>query len=391
MLKSTILLLTLLCAGCAALTSEVDDEGLVYHLPRSRLTIAVWEHREEATGRVWYLLGGIGTKDGDSTNVATDEIVETPFPDRKHRYVIKYHANKFSDDRLCMSRATNGLLHDVHFAADDRTPQIVFNISRFLSGAFGPQQAFYTEAKPDEGATIRSRAFSAHVDPFEDSDVEAFNEALRNVLGASLRLDVSRLREIASISKQAWPESCDRRTGCDPRAWRAVCAPENICYRTKLKLPIDLYRGQQMLDRKYTDVINAWDIGAISIERTFMVQKITKLRFQDGALVSAIVRKPSEVEEVSLLPIHILNAALITPSGLLVAALTPNTAASSSATLAAMEKLTEKVADLNKSATSLAPAPTVISNESYKLSCQAGKRGGTTINLLATTPLAEVD
>jgi hypothetical protein len=40
----------------------------------------------------------------------------------------------------------------------------------------------------------------------------------------------------------------------------------------------------------------------------------SKFRFDDGVLIGAVIRKPSEVEELSLLPLHVIYAALATPS-----------------------------------------------------------------------------
>ncbi len=88
------------------------------------------------------------------------------------------------------------------------------------------------------------------------------------------------------------------------------------------ELPIDLELDGVPIDVKYADVVNARDIGSISVQRAFLVQKITKLRFDDGALLAAIIRKPSEVEEVTLLPLNVVNAVLSTPSGLWQAAFT---------------------------------------------------------------------
>ncbi len=65
------------------------------------------------------------------------------------------------------------------------------------------------------------------------------------------------------------------------------------------------------MDSGYADIINAWDFGPISAERAFLVQKLTGLRFQEGALASAVVRKPSEVEELTLLPLNVVYAVVL--------------------------------------------------------------------------------
>jgi hypothetical protein len=387
--RLALLLLAALSGGCVALRSELNDQGMVYHLPKSILSIAIWEHFDQDTGRVWYHLGGVkegAPAEGDASNL-TDEIKPTTIPDPRHRYVIKYRPSPFSDDRLCLSRSPSGLLHDVQFAADDRTPQVVFNVARFISGAVGAAKpAYFVEERSKEpGKGIRRRAYSARVDPFEDDDIEAFNQALRNVFRAPLRVDFHRMREIVEPSKRAWPKGCDRH-GCSKHAWEQVCAPEHICYRTKLKLPIDLYLGKSQIDIKYAEMINAWDIGAISVTRAFLVHKITKLRFQEGALVAAVIRKPSEIEELSLLPIHVLNAALITPSGLWAAAFSANNALAGPL-INQMATLTTNVQNLETALRQVAPDAGVTganipgAGESYNLDCRAPGRGQS-INLL---------
>lgn len=203
--------------------------------------------------------------------------------------------------------------------------------------------------------------------------------------GSGVRLDVNRLREMAQPSRSAWPKECGLKD-CAREVWQRVCAPEHICYRTKISLPLDLYRGRKLVDMKYAEVINAWDIGAISVTRAFLVHKITKLRFQNGVLVSAIVRKPSEVEELSLLPIHVLNAALITPSGLWAAAFTAN-AADESKMLQDMNSLATQVQGLNAKIDGLvtgtgADLTTGQATENYALDCREAQQRSVSINLL---------
>ncbi|MDX2288449.1 MAG: hypothetical protein NW217_06470, partial [Hyphomicrobiaceae bacterium] len=144
-LRGLLPILGLACASCAGdfgLTSGIGDtEGVVYHLPKTILEITVREYRSIADDRVWYSIGGPSAlADGNSkqaevpgSNRIRDQIV----PDLRHRYVVKYHPSKLSDDRLCISRKPNGLLHDVQFVADDRTPQVVFNIAQFVGGFGG--------------------------------------------------------------------------------------------------------------------------------------------------------------------------------------------------------------------------------------------------------------
>lgn len=319
----------LVCASCAGdlgLTSGTgDEEGIVYHLPRTILEITVREYRHVADDRVWYSLGGPKSSDNpgniaDTNSSAADvptinRIRSETVPDLHHRYVIKYHPSHMSDDRLCISRKPNGLLQDVQFAADDRTPQIVFNIAQFVGGLGGSK--VYFNQNPADTNAVTMRSFTAKVDPFdpEEKDVNAFNNSLKRIFKVNLKLNFKKLvEEVRSVANL--PPGCSQANGCPTASWGVPCDHDHICYRTKLKLPVGLDLDNKPIDAKYAEVINPWDIGSISVTRAFLVKKVTKLRFEEGALLAAIIRKPSEVEEASLMPLNVMNAILTVPSGL---------------------------------------------------------------------------
>lgn len=307
--------LTAFFSGCTALTSELKDEGVIYHLPRSLLTVAVWEYHSTKTSRTWYSVGGI-TTDGKPTAKIDEETIADP----DHRYAIQYNPSAFSDDRLCISRSTTGLLYDVQFASDDRVPEIAFNIARFVAGSVERKASYQQVADTND---TRIRGHTGKLDPFDPISVANFNDGMRRAFGAKLEIDFSRALGIVAPSRKALPKTCDHR-GCTRKDLKEMCKPDHICYRTKLTLPIDLKLNNNSVDVNYADMINAYDIGAVSVTRAFLVHKISKFRFDKGALVAAIIRKPSEVEELSLMPIHIINAALVTPSGMWAAAFNSN-------------------------------------------------------------------
>ena len=320
--------------GCVGLHSETGGEGMVYHLPKSLLTITVREYHDTAAGRKWYQIGGEGvvptSKDdptpkpgGSQANIATESI-----PDLEHRYVVNYRASPLHDDRVCLSRRPNGLLHDIVFASDDRTSEIVFNVARFVAstvGGGGEKTTGFTNSTKLGESTIVVRSYTSKIDPFNKRDIAIFNEALHRTFKTDLGISFSRMKKLIEASASNWPQGCafkegNRHSGaeahCAPEAWQQRCGRNAICYRTKLKLPVDLVHNGNTVDINYADIINAWDIGAISVTRAALVHKITKLRFEDGALVAAIIRKPSEIEQASLIPLHVMNAALSVPSGL---------------------------------------------------------------------------
>ena len=340
------------CAGSAALMSiDGEADGVVYHLPRTVLEITVRQYQDDGSGRTWYTIGGpsteADTKPFTSDLPGANEIKDHDVPDPAQRYVIRYDPSRLSDDRLCISRAPNGLLHDVQFAADDRTPQIVFNVARFVGGFVGSPAAFHAGPATDP-TTHKMRSYTGRVDPYNDADIRAFNNALAHTFGAAagLKLDFKKLREISTRTANSKPEPCTAEGGCPPLQWPKRCDAEHICYRSKLKMPVGLNAHGQRVDVKYASVVSPWDVGAISVSRAFLVQKITKLRFEKGSLVSAMIRKPSEVEEVTLMPLNVMNAILSVPTGLWAGAFADNQFKNT--TIETLTTHNQKLAELEK-------------------------------------------
>lgn len=375
--------------GCAAGLISIDGEadGVVYHLPRTVLEITVRQYQDGET--IWYSLGGPApAADDDEKAAAFSEIKPHIIPDIEHRYVIKYNPSALSDDRLCISRSPNGLLQDVQFAADDRTPQVVFNIARFLGGFVGggsPVAYFKGETKTGK---FKVRSHTGKVDPYSDADIRGFNNALSQVFASNIKIDVSALRRISAETANSAPKhACTSQDGCPQWQWKPRCDEDHICYRSTLKLPIHLNSNGQRIDVKYADVVSAWDIGTISVTRAFLVQKITKLKFEDGALVSAIIRKPSEVEEVSLLPLNVMNAILSVPTGLWTAALADNKFKQDAiAQLASQNEEIKNIKDteslLLQGAGPIGPlSSTKQELEHYTLNCMTGREVGA-LNIL---------
>jgi hypothetical protein len=300
--------------GCVAIQSELYDEGVVYHLPRTVLTITVTQYNDRAAGRTWYQIGKYKAGASGAQPTLVDEIGSAPVPDPGHRYVAKYRPDAMSDDRLCISRSQTGLLRDLVFASDDRTPEVVFNIARFIAGSLGEEKRTGLTSFEDASQKPIIRTYTGKLDPLIPADVRIFNRAMQNVFGEPVEIDVKRLLQIFREHTAPLPEGCAFGDHCRPEVWTGRCSSDRICYRTYLEVPIDLKRNGVRVDVNYAKVINPWDIGAISITRAFLVHKISKFRFDNGVLIGAVIRKPSEIEELSLLPLHVVYAALATPS-----------------------------------------------------------------------------
>ncbi len=378
-------------AGCTALISDNDPEadGVSYYLPKTILDIAVTQKKNPETGDVWYHIGSVN-KDKEVLSEAVDVTV----PDLDHRYVLSYTPSKVSDDRLCITRGSNGLLHDVEFAADDRTPEIVFNISRFLASVFKEVPTSVTLVPNTAKDEIEERTYSSRLDPYNPKDIAAFNTNMSRVFGAPVKLDFKRMMQRLEALSIPPSTHCDVKGGhCPVAVVQQHCPPDKICYRTKLKMPVDLKLFGKTVDVDYVPVINRGDFGAISVERAFLVHSITQLRFDQGVLIASTIRKPSEVEEASLLPLHVFNAVIATPSGLWANAFSDQNDNAA---------LIQKVTDLNTAAAGVitqnkavfqsletGAVPTHGNDETkrqkFKPNCKFGRGAASTFNFFAAT------
>jgi hypothetical protein len=378
--------LLLLPGGCTGIQSVIDEEGIVYHLPRTVLTVTVIKYRDTVQKRTWYQIGSLKKFPkldlGEVPELA--EIKGTSVPDPGHRYVAQYNPNPFSDDRLCVSRSTTGLLQDVNFASDDRTPQIFFNIARFIAGSLGGERKTGASFSGDIGNRIEWELHTGRVDPLNADSVAKFEESLAERFGEPLTLDVLEMERILKASKGKLPTGC-RWGHCAPEKWTDRCIRDNICYRTALNVPIGLKRNGRHVDTNYADVINPYDIGAISATRAFLVHKISKFKFTDGVLIGAVIRKPSEIEEASLLPLHVVFAALHTPSAAVATAFGTNDVAKGKVA-GELADLTQKVNDNTSRVKALQEglSPSVdLGAEVYQLTCATPKPAtGALINLV---------
>ena len=61
------------------------------------------------------------------------------------------------------------------------------------------------------------------------------------------------------------------------------------------------------------DVISLHYTGFFDLERAFMVEKLTKLHFDDGALTGIVMRKPSEVLATVKPPLAVVDTILAVP------------------------------------------------------------------------------
>jgi hypothetical protein len=283
-------LLCLVClglSGCAiGLTSEstADAEGTVYYLPKSLVEITVVKAGKPES----YTISAQGKS----------------VPDLDHRYVLSYQPNVLYDDRFCIGRDADGLLTTVQFAAEDKTQQIVYNISRLLAGAGQPRFTVDPPVPPQ----VPPITFKMTIDPTDWRDVTAFEASMNDTFGKP------------ADGRAADKLMLDMPGFTHRQQKRIACPPDEICFRTMKTVPVGIRLGPSPRAVTYVDVVNPDDMGRVSVKRALLVERVTKLWFDRGALRGIVMRKPSEALGLSMLPLNVVKAVLSTPSDLIAGA-----------------------------------------------------------------------
>jgi hypothetical protein len=367
--KKVFPFIAVLVVGCSSIGISTEPQhaaGVTYYLPKTLVNVEVHRVDDLVEKRTWFELG-------DANGKLSAEYV----PDIQHQYVLKYHPSVMTDDRLCISRSPDGLLYDVQFASDDRTPEVIFNVTRFVAGLIGPGGSPTAGTSTvAEANKFEVRKYVSQIDPFDRESIATFNIGMRSVFGSDVWIDLSRMYEMLGAYKA-------RRLDPEPR-----CEPPFVCYRTMVRVPIYLVKGKTPIAVVYAEVANKWDVGHIDVTRAALVHKITKLRFERGVLTAAMIRKPSEAEELSLIPVNVGNAILSVPAGFFSRAF--GSRAERDALVTEVQNLNEKTAALKAtqdlimqgSGPTIAPA-----QNTFALNCQAGARATNGFTTVDITPV----
>jgi hypothetical protein len=72
------------------------------------------------------------------------------------------------------------------------------------------------------------------------------------------------------------------------------------------------------------EVVNPYYTGHLDLDRAFMVEKVQRLGFENGALSQVIMRKPSEALQTVKLPLAVVDAILAVPANFIAKAANPS-------------------------------------------------------------------
>lgn len=355
--------------GCTVLhsSSNEEDGGIAYYLPKSVVVakVEVFE-REVLNGgnggnrkngvknsknnnkennknnekKYEYLVAFKTTKGTGETLLPTrGEII----PDVEHRYQLTYSSNPLYHDRYCILTSDKGLLKSIEYAAEDATPKVVLALAE-LGRKVG---AFSVVAPPETTRFNHIGDVIVTFDPFNKEDrasaAEVVNRAFKRKIKVSF--DFPELDQLSETPR----DKCRGDRG--------------VCFRTKVKTAMILRDADgNALSTTVVEVVNPYHVGYFDLDRAFLVEKIARLGFEDGALTQLTMKKQSEALQAVKLPLAVVDAILTVPTNFIATA-TGNSAARK-------KELEDQRAQLNEIANRLATAET--GSSVYTETCQGG-------------------
>ncbi|MFM9938761.1 MAG: hypothetical protein ACKVP7_04605 [Hyphomicrobiaceae bacterium] len=294
--------------GSMLLSEKIDEPGVIYFLPKTLATLHI-----AAMGRVvpndpeaWaadadaYLTKGKGFRE-EIAELRIKQVDTTTVADTSRGYSLRYDPAIQSHDRVCMGVNEVGLLTSVEAAADDKTGDIIVSLAKLAGRLLGPG-AFAAAPRPsaDDLSIKELRVLKLEIDPLNRAHWEQVNQSLRKSFPSVGQRYAFKIDDIDKLNRET--SSLDH------------CPEHSVCYRTRVPVRFVLGTGEGHSSTKYVQVVNKRIIGHIDVTRALMVEKITRLTFNEGVLIAANIKKPSEGLALAKLPLTVLDA--ITTSAL---------------------------------------------------------------------------
>jgi len=272
-----------------------QEIGMFYHLPKTviELTISSW-------GKIKQV---VVDNDGEGEGIPVPEVVvidsvtTREIADSRYAYALQYDPSITSNDRVCMGVSPEGLLQSVEGAADDKTGDIAIAIAKLAGRIAGPGAFGLTQTKKDDLFTPL-RTMKIEIDPLDERQWQVVNSAMRARLGRVADHYEFGVADLKNLVGAASPKSCPLNS---------------VCYRTRVPAHLFLARKRgheyQVTSSIFRNVVSQKITANIDVSRAFMVEKVTRLTFNNGTLIAVNVRKPSEGLAVAKLPLTVLDAA----------------------------------------------------------------------------------
>jgi hypothetical protein len=317
MLGRSVLLVaaSLLLAGCTVLHSSTQesDGGIAYYLPKSVIVAKIDvtrrlkpEVKEGKSDSDYEYIVNFNTEGTGSEKATRGDTV----PDLNQRFQLTYTQNPFFNDRYCVLTSPSNLLQSIEYATEDATPRIALALAEL-----GRKAGRFVRRDEEEEARRADETYGSVIvtfDPFNDKDREAAEQVIYRTFNhnVKVRFDFPDLDYL------------------QPNPKNKCRGDRGVCFRTKIKTPMLLRdanseafgkpkskaKGKALTTIVLVDVVNPHYTGYFDLDRAFMVEKIVRLKFDDGALSQVIMRKPSEVLQTVKLPLAVVDTILAVPA-----------------------------------------------------------------------------
>lgn len=220
-------------------------------------------------------------------------------PDKRQRFAVSYKPNILSDDDIKVVVGKNSLLDLVEVTSEDKTVEVVKklieigkNVARIAAFAGGAQPAPAEEV-----------LFKASFDPTSDVEVWKINQALQQVEGGPYEVSLTDRSPPSSkqVSSTYLPGSTIGRHF------------QGVVFRPALAYGLSLSRKNMVQEVATVLLPNEAEILYMPVNRSAFVKKVQKLDFNEGMLVEAVLKKPSEALGAVEIPLEITRALLALP------------------------------------------------------------------------------
>ncbi len=317
--------------GCTALTSETPFDlaqedraarGMSYALPKGLVEFELLFDKDIGQFDLQYL----GTR-----------FISDPH----HRYVMRYQPNPFYHDTIDIVYGTNGFLQSVSLTSTDKTGQIILNLVK----AFAQLPNVFESEQAAKTVSLGKHSF----DPLDPEDVARAQTYFNGLVLSNARLfhsaNCEKEFELAAIykcqnldpflkgkNKKNWPISFITKRH-DPRfdsmalnrsykdfqvhnaSWKDYSGEpsllgdcgKGLCYRPRLAYELTYTFDKSQL-HKMVFLPNKAPLMQMDLDRAFFIHKTIKVDFDDNGFLSIFtVKKPSELQAISMLPINVIT------------------------------------------------------------------------------------
>lgn len=266
---------------------------------------------------------------GKGQCVTLTEIKQLPLePDVNHHYTAKNIHLLTRDDEYTVRTDERGLLQSVTLKSDDKLDEIIVKIAELVIQA----QGIASPATGDTGfrmqgtdptPTCKSETRSLIFDPSDQNISTTVNNGVLNGTDLSVEIVPAVKHSVAALkSKQdkkpaekvsaenSGPNANQQKKDEKMAGWLATPAGtvDGLLYRRPIPYQINVKQGESVIRSTRLSLPNAGPIAVAPMYVGSFVETNRSAIFQDGMLISASAKRPSEIEGLLSIPAGIIKA-----------------------------------------------------------------------------------